>query len=144
MRDLLPDQRGGLGHRDRGVRIENLDVAAKTGSSSSSCCDAWFVGHAGSVVALVWVGRDDDQSMGLSGSTAAAPIWREFMAVAARARPARTTPRPEKIVEAHVDPKTGLRVRATREGARPCLFRKGVMPRKKRPILRDPPEMIIE
>ena len=127
----------------RGARLEGVRVAAKTGTSSGGR-DAWLAGHAGSVVTVVWVGRDDDQSMGLSGSTAAAPIWREFMAVAARARPARTTPRPEKIVEAYVDPKTGLRVRATREGARPCLFRKGVMPRKKRPILRDPPEMIIE
>ena len=127
----------------RGVGLQEIRVAAKTGTSSGGR-DAWLAGHAGSVVTVVWVGRDDDRSMGLSGSTAAAPIWREFMAVAARARPTRVTPRPEKIVEAFVDPKTGLRVRSSKSGARPCLFRKGVMPRKKRPILRDPPEEIIE
>jgi penicillin-binding protein 1B len=126
----------------RAAAVPGVRVAAKTGTSSGGR-DAWLAGHAGGVVAVVWVGRDDDRPIGLSGSTAAAPIWREFAAVAARARPARVTPRPDAIVEASVDPATGLRVKPSRRGAEPFLFRRGEMPRAKRPILRDPPETVI-
>jgi membrane peptidoglycan carboxypeptidase len=139
--DLL--QRTAESGTAQGARIEGMPVAAKTGTSSGGR-DAWLAGHAGSVVAVVWVGRDDDRPMGLSGGASAAPIWQDFMVVAARARPARTTPRPGGIIEAYVDPKTGLRVRSSKAGARECLFRKGVMPRKNRPVLRDAPEGVIE
>lgn len=127
----------------RAAAVPGVRVAAKTGTSSGGR-DAWLAGHAGGVVAVVWVGRDDDGRLGMSGGTAAAPIWREFAAVASRARPAREVPRPDAVVEAFVDPATGLRVKASRRGAEPFLFRRGEMPRAKRPILRDPPEPIIE
>jgi penicillin-binding protein 1B len=127
----------------RGVQLPDLVVAAKTGTSSGGR-DAWLAGGVGGVVAVVWVGRDDGQPMGLSGAASAAPIWRDFMAVAARARPARTTPQPDGIVSAFVDPETGLRVKPSKKGAQEYLFRKGAMPRKNRPILRDRPETIIE
>jgi penicillin-binding protein 1B len=139
--DLL--QQAAASGTARGVGVPGLEAAAKTGTSSGGR-DAWLAGDAGGVVAVVWVGRDDDQPMGLSGAAAAAPIWRDFMEVAARARPARTTPRPDGIVSAFVDPDTGLRVRASKKGAQEYLFRKGAMPRKNRPILRDRPETIIE
>jgi len=113
------------------AQIENLDVAAKTGSSSK-LRDAWFVGHAGSVVALVWVGLDEGGSLGLTGAGAAGPIWREFMLRAVPARPRGRTERPKQIVERSVDTDSGLLVRDGKRGSRRELFRKGKLPPRNR------------
>jgi len=51
----------------------------KTGTTQNNR-DALFVGFAGNLVVGVWVGRDDDQSLGrVTGGTAPARIWRNFM-----------------------------------------------------------------
>jgi len=42
-----------------------------------------FIGFAGDLVVGVWVGRDDNKSLGkVSGGTVPAQIWRNFMASA--------------------------------------------------------------
>jgi len=122
----------------RDVAIPGLQVAAITGISSQGG-DAWLAGYSGSVLAVVWVGRDDGGPTSLSGDRIAATIWREFMETAALARPARSTPQPARIREAYVDPETGLRVGASKDGARSCLFKKGDWPLEDRAILRDAP-----
>ncbi|UUR07902.1 transglycosylase domain-containing protein [Sphingomonas glaciei] len=55
----------------------------KTGTSQDNR-DALFVGFAGDLVVGVWVGRDDNKSLGkaVSGGTMPAQIWRGFMAPA--------------------------------------------------------------
>ncbi|MEO6255506.1 MAG: transglycosylase domain-containing protein, partial [Sphingomicrobium sp.] len=51
----------------------------KTGTTQGNR-DALFVGFAGDLVVGVWVGRDDNKSLGkISGGTVPATIWREFM-----------------------------------------------------------------
>lgn len=52
----------------------------KTGTSQDNR-DALFVGFAGDLVVGVWVGRDDNKSLGrnVSGGTLPAQIWRNFM-----------------------------------------------------------------
>ena len=51
----------------------------KTGTSQDNR-DALFVGFAGNLVVGVWVGRDDNTSLGkISGGTAPARIWHSFM-----------------------------------------------------------------
>ena len=51
----------------------------KTGTTQNNR-DALFVGFAGNLVVGVWVGRDDDKSLGkMTGGTAPARIWRSFM-----------------------------------------------------------------
>ena len=51
----------------------------KTGTTQNNR-DALFVGFAGNLVVGVWVGRDDDKSLGrVTGGTAPARIWRNFM-----------------------------------------------------------------
>ena len=51
----------------------------KTGTTQNNR-DAIFVGFAGDLVVGVWVGRDDDKSLGkVTGGTAPAQIWRRFM-----------------------------------------------------------------
>ena len=54
----------------------------KTGTTQNNR-DALFVGFAGDLVVGVWIGRDDDKSLGkMTGGTAPARLWRSFMASA--------------------------------------------------------------
>ena len=54
----------------------------KTGTTQNNR-DALFIGFAGDLVVGVWVGRDDDKSLGrMTGGTAPARIWRNFMSSA--------------------------------------------------------------
>lgn len=110
----------------------------KTGTSSGAR-DAWFAGDVGSVVTVVWVGLDDDSRLGRSGAEAAAPIWREFMALAAAMRPPREVPPPRGVIEGFVDPETGRRVGAGHRRAEPELFRRGATPPRRRFWRPDPP-----
>ena len=51
----------------------------KTGTTQENR-DAIFIGFAGNLVVGVWVGRDDNTSLGkISGGTVPAQIWRNFM-----------------------------------------------------------------
>jgi len=51
----------------------------KTGTTQENR-DALFIGFAGNLVVGVWVGRDDNKSLGkISGGTVPADIWRSFM-----------------------------------------------------------------
>jgi len=121
----------------RVARIDGVDVAAKTGSSSE-LRDAWFAGHGEGLVTVVWVGLDDGSPLGLSGSVAAGPLWREFMQAAVRLRPARELSQPRSIVERWVDPDTGLLVRERNRKARSELFRRGALPPRDRFWRSDP------
>jgi penicillin-binding protein 1A len=59
-----------------------IPTFGKTGTTQDNR-DAIFVGFAGDLVVGVWVGRDDNQSLGsISGGTTPAKIWRSFMAPA--------------------------------------------------------------
>jgi penicillin-binding protein 1A len=54
----------------------------KTGTTQNNR-DALFIGFAGNLVVGVWVGHDDDRTLGrITGGTAPAEIWRRFMAPA--------------------------------------------------------------
>lgn len=55
-----------------------LTVAGKTGTTDH-LRDSWFAGFSGSHVAVAWVGRDDNKSTSLTGSTGAMRVWAETM-----------------------------------------------------------------
>jgi len=54
-------------------------VAGKTGTSSAQR-DSWFVGFDRQRLAVVWVGRDDNQPTAITGSNAAMPLWAAMFA----------------------------------------------------------------
>ena len=62
----------GAGVRARGF---NLPAAGKTGTSH----DGWFAGFTSNLLAVVWVGYDDDRNLNLTGARSALPVWTEFM-----------------------------------------------------------------
>jgi len=60
-------------------------AAGKTGTTEN-CVDAWFVGYTPDLAVAVWVGYDDNISLGenqqglkMTGGRLACPIWAEFM-----------------------------------------------------------------
>ncbi|MGA1875479.1 MAG: penicillin-binding protein 1A, partial [bacterium] len=55
-------------------------LAGKTGTTDH-CADAWFIGYCPDLVAGVWVGLDNNESLGEgeTGGRAACPIWISFM-----------------------------------------------------------------
>lgn len=86
-------------------------VAGKTGTTNEGR-DAWFVGYAPNLLALVWVGFDDGVAAGLSGSEGALPIWSEFMRQALDIYPGGAFPEPAGITHVKVDVTTGQRATA--------------------------------
>lgn len=141
VRDLMLDAvEAGTGQP---ADLQRLNAAGKTGTSSGAR-DAWFVGQAGSVVTVAWIGLDRDGRLGLTGAQAAAPLWRRFMAEAAPARTAHAVDRPWGVVTKEVDPATGLRLSGlSRRGGHDELFRRGHVPPKDRLLRRDDPARVI-
>lgn len=71
----------------KAARLSRARAYGKTGTTQDNR-DAWFAGHAGGLICVVWVGRDDNGSMGdVTGGGAPAAIWREILERALIARP---------------------------------------------------------
>jgi penicillin-binding protein 1A len=84
----------------------SVPAFGKTGTTQANR-DALFIGFAGDLVVGVWVGRDDNKSLGkITGGTAPARIWRSFMvpalAIDRRAGPA--LPRTFRVPQAPPPP----------------------------------------
>jgi penicillin-binding protein 1B len=102
-------------------------AAGKTGTSR----DGWFAGYTPNLVCVVWVGFDDNSELGLEGSKSALPIWAAFMKQALALRPelgGDSFPKPDSIVDAEIDPLTGLLATDLCETRRTEYFIEGTEP----------------
>lgn len=82
----------------------SLALAGKTGTSNDSR-DSWFAGFSQDVLAVVWLGRDDNGPTPLTGATGALQVWTDFMR---KADPLPLDmPMPENVVQAWIDAGSG-------------------------------------
>ncbi|MHB1140863.1 MAG: penicillin-binding protein 1B [Sulfuricaulis sp.] len=103
----------------------DLRIAGKTGTTND-LRDSWFAGYTGDRLAVVWIGRDDNQPIQMTGAGGAMTVWGEMMA---RLDPDPLVPQvPENIESAWIDPETGLRVDASCQGAIELPFIRGSAP----------------
>jgi penicillin-binding protein 1B len=102
MRSVL-NEGTGAGARAAGFA---LDAAGKSGTTND-LRDAWFVGFTPELLAVVWVGFDDNTPLGLSGTQAALPIWTEFMKRSLAGHGNATFEAPEGISFVEIDRDTG-------------------------------------
>ncbi|PZO00486.1 MAG: penicillin-binding protein 1A [Alphaproteobacteria bacterium] len=74
-------------------------VGGKTGTTNEYR-SAWFVGFSSDIVVGVFIGFDDNRSLGYgeTGTTAAVPVFADFMQTALRERPARPFVRPKNAI----------------------------------------------
>ena len=82
----------------RSVRALKRPAAGKTGTTNDFH-DAWFIGYTPEIVAGVWVGFDNQVSLGKreTGGRVAAPVWLAFMQEAVQGQPLTDFPIPPGI-----------------------------------------------
>ena len=82
----------------------SLNLAGKTGTTNDSR-DSWFAGFSQDLLAVVWLGRDDNGKTSLTGATGALQVWTDFMR---RADPLPLNmPLPDNVVQVWVDSGSG-------------------------------------
>jgi len=99
----------GTGRSGRALLPPDLVVAGKSGTSSDFR-DSWFAGFSGNHLTVVWVGYDDNQPTGFTGSAGALPVWAHIMAGLGTS--SWNAPMPESLAEVHIEYPTGLRATA--------------------------------
>ncbi|MBM4286417.1 MAG: PBP1A family penicillin-binding protein [Deltaproteobacteria bacterium] len=92
---IMTELLAGVVRRGTGQKVLALKrpMGGKTGTTNNTR-DAWFIGFTPSVTAGVWVGMDDERSLGAreTGSQAAAPIFIRFMQEALANQPVEAFP----------------------------------------------------
>ena len=100
----------GVATRGTGARLNGLHrhLAGKTGTTNETK-DAWFVGFSPDLVAGVYVGFDEPESLGRAetGAQAALPIFYDFMDEALKGVPDSSFRIPAGIKLVRVNPQTG-------------------------------------
>ncbi|RYZ90069.1 MAG: peptidase, partial [Moraxellaceae bacterium] len=89
-------------------KLGRNDLAGKTGTTNGPR-DTWFMGYNPNIVTGVWVGFDKNTPLGRNefGSTAALPIWMDFMRTALEGIPDQIPRQPDGIVTVRINPETG-------------------------------------
>jgi penicillin-binding protein 1A len=104
-------------------------VAGKTGTTNE-LRDAWFVGAVPQLLALTWVGFDQERSLGHleTGGHAALPAWLAFMKEAVAPLPTASFPVPDGIEFHAINPDSGRAIGERAGGAYIEAFAPGTGP----------------
>ena len=108
MTDMMTDViRRGTGRRAQA--LGRTDIAGKTGTTNEAK-DTWFNGFTQDLVATVWVGFDQERSLGESeeGAKTALPIWMHYMREALKGVPQTRRSMPDGLVTLRIQPDTGM------------------------------------
>jgi len=126
-----------------GRRVKSIGrpVAGKTGTTND-VRDAWFIGFTPSTITGIWVGFDQEISLGKKevGGRAAAPMWLYFMEKYLSNTPVEAFPIPEGIVFVKVDSKTGVPVKEAGKGTIYECFLESAQPVEKTDDIADDKE----
>jgi penicillin-binding protein 1B len=95
----------GTGHSAYSTFPQNYGLVGKTGTTNDAK-DSWFAGYTGDYLSVVWIGRDDNQPIRLTGATGALQIWTALMRKIST-QPVNLIP-PDNIKMAKVDSGSGL------------------------------------
>ncbi len=112
MRSMLRDViRSGTARR--ALVLKRDDIAGKTGTTNDQR-DTWFSGFNGALVTTTWLGYDSQVPLGNkeTGGRAALPIWIDYMRVALDGVEEDRIRRPDGLVTALIDRKSGEVTRA--------------------------------
>jgi len=105
--------------------LPDFAVAGKTGTTNN-LRDSWFAGFSGDMMSVVWLGKDDNSSTGLTGSSGALRVWADLFKQRAKL-PIQNIP-PQDIEIAWVDKDTGVGSQQSCENAIALPFNKGTAP----------------
>lgn len=88
--------------RKLGAEFSGIPLAGKTGTTNEYR-DAWFVGIDGRELMVIWIGRDDNEPIRLTGSKAAMKVYQNYLA---KRGPLPFEPQaPDSVQMAHFDDK---------------------------------------
>lgn len=136
----------GVVDRGTGVRVRAVGrpLAGKTGTTNESM-DTWFLGFSPDLAVGVFAGFDVPRTLGKreTGSSVAAPIFRDFMKEALRGHSAIPFRVPSGIRLVRVNPTTGLPARGQRGRVILEAFKPGSEPRGARQVL-DGSEQVVQ
>ena len=114
---------------------KTFNVAGKTGTTND-LRDSWFSGFSGDYLVTVWLGRDDNKPMGLTGASGALNLWADLMIQIMRQPLLLSVP--ETIEKVWIDPVTQLRANSACAGAQVWPYKKGSAPKAFSPCVTTP------
>jgi penicillin-binding protein 1A len=97
------------GTAKKAKRLKRSDIAGKTGTTNDQY-DAWFAGYNPDIVTITWVGFDQPKPLGKfeTGSSAALPIWIDYMKPILNQYPIRFMVEPEGIMPVKIRKEDGV------------------------------------
>ena len=132
---LIYDMLRSVVQRGTGARayreLKRKDIAGKTGTTNDRR-DAWFSGFNADLVTTVWVGFDQERSLGRKeeGGRTALPLWIYFMREALAGTQENPLEAPTGLVTVRIDPLTGKIAAAGDRNAIFETFREDMLPEK--------------
>jgi penicillin-binding protein 1B len=112
----------------------SIGAAGKTGTTDD-LRDSWFAGFTGKHLAVVWVGRDDNRTCALTGSSGALQVWGHLISNISTA-PLNLT-QPDNVKWVVVDLQTGFQTNELCPGAISIPFIEGSEPRQIKPCVQQ-------
>lgn len=110
----------------------DLHIAGKTGTTND-LRDSWFAGYTGDRLAVVWIGRDDNQPINMTGASGAMTVWGDMMS---KLNPEPLKPlQPDNIELAWTDPANGLKADDNCQNAKLLPFIRGSVPAENSPCV---------